>query len=471
MNKRGVEIYEFGQIRIDVGEHRIVYRNGTELTKVGLPDKAFLTLVILLRNSGSLVSKEELMNEVWPDAAVEENNLGKSVYFIRQFLKATTGSDDFIETVPKHGYRFVAKVRKLGNPGTHDIRPKTVGRIAVKARAAPRSPAFDLYIRGKVKAGSENVKDTEDAIKVLEAAVAIDPLFAPAYAQLARAYNTRAFKFSAGTQRKLLHENAEVAIEKALSLDADLAEAHFARGLILWTNTKGFPHKQAIMAYKRSLELDAGSDETHHQLSMVYSHIGLLDKATAEVELALDINPNNTMARFRAAVYLAYQGRFDDAIRAYKSVPRDLSPMLVDRCMAEAYVQTGRLGLAKEIVDRYLSETPDDEGGSFTSVKAILLAKEAKGKAAEFAAGHAAEIGHEFGHFHHTAHNLAAAYATLGEAEKAVEWLEKASDGGFPNYTYFCIDPNLDPLRSNKRFQVLMAVLKSQWQEFQSLAQ
>ncbi len=120
------------------------------------------------------------------------------------------------------------------------------------SRAFPgHSPAYDLYVRGKIKAGSENIEDTENAIKVLEAAIAIDPFFAPAYAQLARAYNTRAFKFSAGPKRKLLHENADVAVEKALSLDPNLAEGHFARGLILWTNTKGFPHEQAIRAFKR----------------------------------------------------------------------------------------------------------------------------------------------------------------------------------------------------------------------------
>jgi DNA-binding winged helix-turn-helix (wHTH) protein/Flp pilus assembly protein TadD len=459
------ESFEFGDFLLDVGERKLVRRDG--VMSGALPEKAFQTLVHLVRRGGTLLTKEELLLAVWPDTIVEENNLGKAIHAIRRCLGERIGEQKYIETVPKHGYRFVAKVRRLSDDTDH---PLTV-QVAHDAIGPPtRSPAYDLYLRGKVKAGSENREDTEAAIKVLEAAVAIDPNLAGAYAQLARAYNTLAFKFSSETQAKVYHENAEVAILKSLALDPELAEGHFARGLILWTKTKGFPHEQAIQSYKRSLELDPDDDETHHQVSMVYSHIGLLNEAQESVRRALEINPNNTMARFRVGVYNAYQGRFDEAINVFKTIPRDVSPLLVDRCMADVLVQVGRLKEAEEIVQLYLEKHPKDEGGSFTSVKAVLLAKRGKELESEAAIRHAVDLGHGFGHFHHTAHNIASAYAAMNRPEDAVHWLESASDDGFPNPTYFAIDPNLVTIRHHPQFVELMAKLNLRWQRFKDLA-
>jgi DNA-binding winged helix-turn-helix (wHTH) protein len=467
MSRIAHESYEFGDFRLDVGEHRLERLDGA--SKGSLPEKAFQTLVHLVRNNGKLIQKEELLSAIWPDAIVEENNLGKAIYAIRHILGDSGPNHKYIETIPKHGYRFVAEIKKIGN-GSAGGFEKAAGHTGASAAFPGGSPAYDLYIRGKVKAGSENIEDTENAIKVLEAAIAIDPFFAPAYAQLARAYNTRAFKFSAGPHRKLLHENADVAVEKALSLDPNLAEGHFARGLILWTNTKGFPHEQAIRAFKRSLELDPTSDEAHHQLSMVYSHVGLLDEAHEEVTKALDINPNSTMARFRVGIYFAWEGNFDSALRVYKTIPRDVSPMLVDRCMADLFVQTGQLSKATAITDQYLANYPQDEGGSFTGVKALLLAKAGKRDAAEDAVSRAVELGRDYGHFHHTAHNIASAHAALNNPLEAVRWLENAADTGFPNYTYFQIDPNLDAIRGHELFAAFIKNLHLQWQNFKTLA-
>ncbi|HEX2641189.1 MAG TPA: hypothetical protein VHL50_11475, partial [Pyrinomonadaceae bacterium] len=332
------------------------------------------------------------------------------------------------------------------------------------------SPVYDLYVRGKVKVASENREDTEAAIKLLEEAVAKDPEFAEAYTQLARAYNTMAFKYNSAAESKRYHENAEVAIEKALALNPNLAEAHFARGLILWTNTKGFPHEKAIQSFKRSLTLDPNQDETHHQLSVVYSHIGLLDEAERSVNRALEINPNNTLARFRAGVYKQYQGKFEEAIAIFKTIPRDVTPLLVDRSTAETLIQMGRSQDAEAIAEDYLTRYPQDEGGSFTSVKALLLAKAGKREEAETAAAEAVEIGSGYGHFHHTAYNIASAYAVLNMPGEAVKWLTVAADNGFPNYPYFDIDPNLNTIRDDRHFVEFMAKLKQQWEQYKKLA-
>jgi tetratricopeptide (TPR) repeat protein len=185
---------------------------------------------------------------------------------------------------------------------------------------------------------------------------------------------------------------------------------------------------------------------------------------------AIDLNPNNTMARFRVGVYAAWQCRFDDALAVLKTVPTDVSPFLVDRVRAEVYVQLGRLDKARPIVDSYLARHPTDEGGSLTSVLALLLAKAGETHEARRTIARAIELGTGFGHFHHTAYNIAATYAALQEPDEAVKWAEAAADDGFPCYPYFERDPNLDSLRQYPRFVDLMSVLQKSRQLFEQLA-
>ncbi|HVQ56440.1 MAG TPA: winged helix-turn-helix domain-containing protein [Pyrinomonadaceae bacterium] len=116
MSLRRKEIFEFGEFRLDVEEHTIEridgVRNGT------LTEKAFQALVLLVRRRGHLVPKDELIGFVWPDTIVEENNLEKCVHQLRHFLGETSDGSTYIETVRKHGYRFVGDVRTVEVSGT-----------------------------------------------------------------------------------------------------------------------------------------------------------------------------------------------------------------------------------------------------------------------------------------------------------------------------------------------------------------
>ncbi len=462
MSKANPEIYEFGGFRLDVGEHRLACPHCAG--DGGLPEKAFRTLVHLLRHRGTLVTHDELLAAVWPLAVVEKSNVGKAIHVIRNHLGDSDREPRFVETVPKHGYRFIAEVTPVG----HGITPD--GRSPELHASRVGSQAYDLYVRAKVKSLGETLAGTNEAVELLEQAVALDPRFAGAWAQLARSYNTRAFKFTSADDVRAFQERADVALAKALDLDAGLAEAHFARGLVLWTQAKGFPHEHAIRAFKRALELDPEADEAHHQLSMVLAHVGLLDEAEEHVRTAVRLNPNNTMARFRVGVYAAWQCRFDDALAVLKTVPSDASPMLIDRTRAELLVQLGRTAEARAIVDGYLVAHPADEGGSFTSVAALIFALEGKEREAQAAIVRAVTIGRGFGHFHHAAYNIASTLAALGQSDDAVGWLEAAADDGFPCWPLFRGDPNLHPLHEHPRFAALLTTLQCRREAFREIA-
>ncbi len=322
------------------------------------------------------------------------------------------------------------------------------------------SPAYDHYLRGRVNAGSENQDNNERSIQLLEQAVAIDPGLAPAYAELARAYNVKAFYLASNDQRRKLTEDAQVAVEKALTLNPDLAQGHFARGLIMWTHGNRFPHDQVIRSYQRALALDPNLDEAHHQLGLVYLHIGLFDKAAQEVEKAVSINPGNTMARYRLGVIAMYRADYGKALEIYNSTPLDKNPSLWAFQEATALFQVGRAGEASDVVNDYLNTHSTDPGGTVTSVKAMILAKEGKANEAGKTIQRAIEVGEGFGHFHHTAYNIAAAYALMDRTADAVKWLRNAADDGLPCFPLFENDSSFHNIREAPEFVRFMAEMK-----------
>src|SRR3954468_22752354 len=110
MKAQAKRFYIFGIFRIDVTERLLYGGKGV----VPLTPKAFETLLVLVENCGHVLGKEELMQQVWPDSYVEENNLAQNISILRKILTERAGGMKYIETVPKRGYRFIAQVTEVG---------------------------------------------------------------------------------------------------------------------------------------------------------------------------------------------------------------------------------------------------------------------------------------------------------------------------------------------------------------------
>ncbi|MDX2034147.1 MAG: protein kinase [Blastocatellia bacterium] len=98
--------YEFGEFQLDVSE-RLLMRDGAV---IDLKPKVFDLLVLLVQNAGRLMEKEAIFQSLWPDTVVEEANLNVSVSALRKALGDTASNPRYIETAPKRGYRFIARV-------------------------------------------------------------------------------------------------------------------------------------------------------------------------------------------------------------------------------------------------------------------------------------------------------------------------------------------------------------------------
>ncbi len=109
MSRQVRHLYEFGPFRLDP-EKPCLWRNG-EL--VSLTPKAVETLLVLVQQNGRLVEREQLMSAIWPDTFVEDGNLNFNVSVLRKALGTDEAGEQYIQTVPKHGYRFSAEVREV----------------------------------------------------------------------------------------------------------------------------------------------------------------------------------------------------------------------------------------------------------------------------------------------------------------------------------------------------------------------
>lgn len=105
---RGRLLYEFGPYRVDPAERQFL-REGIPIP---LTTKAFDTLLLLLEQSNHLVEKSEIMAAIWPDSFVEESNLSVTIWMLRKALGGRREGNQYIQTVPKRGYRFVAEVKE-----------------------------------------------------------------------------------------------------------------------------------------------------------------------------------------------------------------------------------------------------------------------------------------------------------------------------------------------------------------------
>lgn len=133
MSEQTKQVYRFAQFRLDA-HNRLLFAEDELVT---LTPKAFDTLLVLVEHRGQVLNKEELIHLVWPDQFVEENNLAQSIHAIRKALREGSEGAEYIKTIPKRGYRFVAEVEMLGAPAARiDHAPSEMGG-ATLAQAVP----------------------------------------------------------------------------------------------------------------------------------------------------------------------------------------------------------------------------------------------------------------------------------------------------------------------------------------------
>ena len=229
-------IFEFGAFRLDPTE-RLLLR---EKVPVQLPPKVFDALVVMVANRGRLLGKGELLRTVWPDTFVEESNLSLYISILRKALRDGEDGFQYIETVPRHGYRFIAEVREVGDA------PPDVG-VSTAAipdgHRSPEVPGSGILKSFRPRRGFRNLTYAIAALGLLLAVLILTP-----------------------TVRKRLRSSLpgpiqSLAVLPLQNLSGDPAQQYFADGMTeaLITDLAKIPglkviSRTSIMQYKDSHE-------------------------------------------------------------------------------------------------------------------------------------------------------------------------------------------------------------------------
>jgi DNA-binding winged helix-turn-helix (wHTH) protein/tetratricopeptide (TPR) repeat protein len=461
------ELYQFGAFTLDPKE-RLLNRDGSP---VPLPPRVFDTLLFLVANAGSLVRKSELMDRVWPGARVEEVNLAHNISDLRRVL-----GTDAIQTVPKHGYRFVEAVakipRRISEPVGRETVPLpapplaprdrshraialvaiavvaalavfTVPKRAVKdnqeilAQLETNPAAVQLYLKGRYFFGRRTTHDFERAAEMYRDAIKIDPHYARAYASLAEALVF---------DRKPRGE-AQAALDQALAIDPNLADAHALLGLNAMNLEADW--KKTETELRHAIQLNPNLVEAHQWYGDFLGYMGRFPESAEQINAAIALDPLSAILWSDKCEMLILASQFGEAIRACNYV-LEMHPdyFIAHYQLVQAYILNDQpqeaLATAEKALledDRPLSEARLAQAyaaaGRRGDSLALLQKMEARGDAGVAPA------------------EVAMCYTLLGDREMALEWLERSRASG-TELIGLKMNPMLVPLRGEPRFQALV---------------
>ena len=313
--------------------------------------------------------------------------------------------------------------------------------------------AYEFYLKGVYSFDQRrrNAPQMLDlAISFYKKAIAADPNFALAHAQLAYAYATRG-AFTEPSQATWL-ALAREEIDHAQQIDPQLAETHLARFQILYSAFEGYQPEAA--AREALLANRLNPNVGHRELAYMYNHLGLEDLAAREVARFAEIDP--TSEALKASTLLMYeaQARYDD-YAADRSVAHD-------GLMEALYlIAKRRLDAAQKAIDAWAVRQPNNV--NLPPMKALLLAARGDFLGAE------AQIPVVLARhplkdplYHHAAYDIACVYALEGKSAEAVKWLRESAVSGFHLYPRYTRDAFLNRIRQSPEFIQFLAEMKTE---------
>jgi serine/threonine protein kinase/TolB-like protein/Tfp pilus assembly protein PilF len=347
--------------------------------------------------------------------------------------------------------RKATDVLQVQSEISREIAEKLRLRLTASARQQLAKPetanpqAYELLLKARFyrdKGGSENEKK---AIEYLKQATAVDPGYAPAYAQLSEGY--RALVVQSVLDPKVGMPQAEAAARKALELDESLANAHFALAGI---KLDGWDWATAEREYKRAIELNPNLQKAHGGYSRYLSVMGRHDESLAEIKRTRELDPLSPIANTAVGERLRYARQYDQAIEALKKT------LERDQNFPNMYFSLGHVYMAKgqyaEAIAAYQEAIRLGRDTSSTNI--YLGAAYARGGERERAQAILKRL--QTSNEYVSPAQLAVLYAALGEREQAFASLEKAYVARDLVLQFLGVDPAYDSLRSDPRFQDLL---------------
>jgi DNA-binding winged helix-turn-helix (wHTH) protein/TolB-like protein len=331
--------------------------------------------------------------------------------------------------------------------------------------AVQRSPryskdpmAYAEFMRGYKLSSSGNPAMLEEAAGHLNNAVARDPAFSLAHAALSVVCATRHFEVDPSST---WWERAEFHCGRALDLDPDLPEGHVARAFLFWGPSRNFQHLEAIDELKRALALQNNQPQAYNRLGTILAHIGLLEHAREMYERARPFHPRKAVSHSIVQVYVWNQ-EYDlarEEIEAWRAeTPENKYPVYFAVQLA---LLSGDLTEAKTLLDVALQLLPEEP--LIVSLEGVYYASTGLAGKALDCVTMACASPKSFGHAHHSYYQIACILALLERRQAAFEWLERSVSNGFACWPFFLKDPHLKNVRDLPEFEVLVSSLQAKY--------
>jgi DNA-binding winged helix-turn-helix (wHTH) protein/Tfp pilus assembly protein PilF len=409
-------VYEFGPFRLHA-LRRVLLRDGHTVPLTG---KVFDTLLVLVERRGRVLAKDELMAALWPDTAVEENNLTQHVSMLRKALGERAGGHRYVVTVPGRGYTFVEPVREVAADEFEaafeermrerflaELKAGLSGRDAMSAAAGANEDAGRaLRLPGRREAFALCALAAAFVLgyNLWAGRAARDQSAAPApqnsvEVKRARRHTSEVFEAREAYLRgryfwnKRNAEGVEKSVEhfrRAIDLDptygaayAGLADAYSVLGNYRYGSLPADEcMRRARAAALKAVEVDDELAEAHASLALVRVHYdGDAAGAEAEFRRAIELDPSYATAHHWYSDFLAALGRGEEALSEAEHAG-ELDPLspIISTTVGERLYFARDYGRAEEQLLRTLELDPDFIPARF--ILGVLYVKQGRRAAA-----------------------------------------------------------------------------------------
>ena len=337
---------------------------------------------------------------------------------------------------------------------SHEVTPTATSITSPVPSPAPQTQsgeneeARQLYTAGRYYATRRTAEGMRQAIERLERAVELDPAFAPAHSELADCYSL--LNWYVEPPPAGAWQQAKRSAIRAVETDPDLAEAHASLGFVRLHYDRDWDDAEREL--RQAILLKPSVQVAHRWYAYSLSAMGRHEEAAAEIERAREISPQSPVIATALANVLFLAGRFDDAIdRGHKSLELDPGSVAAHTILRWAYEKKG---MHNEALAAYEQER------SFAGDTPTTRAKRAHVLAAIGRHEEARTILEEILERRHeqwvTAYEIAIIYCLLGDRDSAFQWLSQAEREHAVGFTFVRVDPHLESLRSDPRFEELL---------------
>jgi TolB-like protein/uncharacterized protein HemY len=316
-------------------------------------------------------------------------------------------------------------------------------RMAQRDHAAPE--AYQLLLQAQFYRFKGGIEDRKKAVQYLNQAIAVDPGYALAYAELSDTY--RGLVGSSILDPKEYLPRAEAAARTAIELDENLAEAHYALANLM---TYKWQWLDAEQEYKRAIALNPNLALVHRWYALNLGLTGKNEQAMSEIKRAAELDPLSPAVNGGLGNVLYYARQYDQAIEALRKT------LELDKNYPFAHVLLGNVYAAKGMSGEAITAYRDAINLGFDTPSTQIFLGAAYAQSGENDKAKAILKQLQTSHDNVSPAQLAMLFVALGEREEAFALLNKAYEAHDLQLQYLRVSPGYDSLRSDSRFQDLL---------------